>query len=110
MKTVSLKKSPADRAEEVREMKAEYKPPEYDYGTCLSLDSDLCKKLGLDATKIKVGEKFNITGQAMIKAVSMSDRDGGKAQTRVELQVTDLGVEAVSEKTAAKTMYPDMAD
>lgn len=108
MKTVSLKKTAADRAEEKKEMTAEYKPPEYDYGTCIDLDGDLAKRLGIDATKVKVGEKMNLTGQAVIKAVSISDREGGKARTRVELQITDLGVEAVSDKTPGEVMYPSM--
>ena len=110
MKPVSLKRTAADRAEEKKEMTAEYKPPEYDYGTCLSLDQDMLKKLGLDVSKLAVGDKFNIAGAASVKAVSMSDREGGKARTSLELQITDLGVEKQqSVKKLASSMYPGMA-
>lgn len=111
MKTVSLKRTAADRAEEQKEMTAEYKPPEYDYGTCLSLDGEMCKKLGIDASKIKAGDKFNVVGSAYIKAISLSDREGGKARTTVELQITDLGVAAQADvKSLASKMYPDTED
>lgn len=111
MKTVSLKRTAADRAEQQKEMTAEYKPPEYDYGTCLSLDGDMLKKLGMDASKLKAGDKFNLVGAAYVKAISLSDREGSKARTSVELQVTDMGVSAQADvKSLASKMYPDMKD
>ena len=111
MKPVSLKKTAADRAEDQREMTADFKPPEYGYGTCLSLDNDLLKKLGLDVSKLSVGDKFNLVGSASVKAVSSSEREGGKARMSLELQVTDLGLERQADvKKLAKEMYPDMGD
>lgn len=109
MKTVSLKLSPKEKKDEVAEF-APSKGPEYPYGTCLHLDGDEMKKLGIDVTQAKAGTAFNITGQAKLVGFSMRQREGGKEYSSVELQITDLGVEAVGEKTAAKTMYPDMKE
>lgn len=107
MKTVSLKRSPAEAK---KESVVEYKPPAYGYGTCLNLDGETMKKLGLDA-KIDPGTKVNIVGSAEVVGVSMRKTAGGEDYQSLDLQITDLGVSPQqSTKKLASTLYPDMKD
>lgn len=106
MKTVSLKLSPKEKKEEIAEFKP--KAPEYPWGSCIRLDKDEMKKLGIDLTDAKDGATFKLEGKAKIVGFSMSKREGGESYASVELQITDLGLEAAA-KDLATGMYPDMA-
>lgn len=107
MKTASLKRSPAQAK---KDEAVEYKPPEYSYGTCLSLDADMMKRLGL-SSGLKAGTVLNIVGRAEIKRVTSSKSANGDDQSSMELQITDLGCEAQqTTKKLAATMYPGMSD
>ena len=105
MKPVSLKQSPKKAKEAV-----EYKPPEYNYGTCLSLDGDLIDKLGLSIA-LDPGTKFNLVGTAEVVGVSARKNSSGEDYKSLELQVTTLAVDRQGDaKDLAKSMYPEMKE
>lgn len=107
MKTVSLKLSPKEKKEEL----AEYKPkaPEYPWGSCIRLDKDEMKKLGIDLSDAAEGATFTMAGKCKIVGYSMSKREGGEDYASVELQITDLGLEAEGGDDLASSMYPGQA-
>ncbi|MFP4629404.1 MAG: capsid staple protein [Desulfohalobiaceae bacterium] len=93
MKLFSMKYKEQEREEEKQDMVAhEPKPPEYPYGLLLSLDEDSLDKLGKSAAEFVVGHTVKLMGKAQVKEVVQRDTEQG-AEGRVELQVTDLGME-----------------
>jgi len=79
---------------------------DYPWGLRISLNGDALKKLGIDLPK--VGEMLAIGGLAKVCAVSTREHEGGESHSNVELQITDLGMEAsdaTPPKTAADTLY-----
>lgn len=83
-------------AAELKARKTEMKSPglisneeSYPYGLTLRLDNETLKKLGMKSLP-KVGASLTISGKAEVKSVRSSERQGGKDDREVELQVTDL--------------------
>lgn len=82
--------------------------PKYPYGLEISLNEEGLKKLGLTAADLAVGQDVTISAKAVVVSVSSSERVGGKASERAELQITHLslgmdgdferGFESVSKK------------
>lgn len=83
-----------------------YEDEKYPYGTRLHLDEDVVKSLG--ASGAKVGDTVQVVGVATVKSVSARmEGDDGEVGTRLELQITDMGLEKesnVAEKAAK--LYP----
>lgn len=94
-KLVDMRKTPADKAEEVMEMTSAPSPDmiaDYPYGLCLCLTHEELEKLDLD-TDVEVGDMIDL--RAFAKVTSVSKRDvGGQEDIRVELQITNLAVES----------------
>lgn len=65
--------------------------PEYPYGLCLDLDDDALEKLGITVLP-KVGTEMLINAKVVVKSVSSYDTQGGEAEARVSLQVTDMEI------------------
>lgn len=91
MKIVNLK-------QEAPEMEAP-RPSDYPWGLCLHLGAKELEKLGV-GTLPAIGQSVRIAGVAVVVAL----RQDGDVRS-MELQITDLGVDA-GRKTAAGKMYP----
>lgn len=104
MKLASMKLTPKEKKEVKADM--EYKPPEYGYGTQLSLDGDQLAALGMSASET-VGTVFNIAGEAKVVGTNTRQRENGESYSCVELQITSLGAEKQADAAElAKSMYP----
>lgn len=89
MALVSMKMSP----EEAKEYGAidMGEAPQYPYGLSIDLDDDALEKLGITALP-KVGSEMMITAKCVVKSVSSNQMQGGDAESRVCLQITDMDV------------------
>lgn len=86
-----LRRTPAEKAEEVAEMMPT-SVPDYPYGTSISFDNDTLEKIGLEVSDVEVGDVIEIHGFAKITSVSERDdasEPNGKC-CRVEAQITHL--------------------
>jgi hypothetical protein len=98
MKLVSMKLDPEEQAEQTPEAK-EMEAPKYPYGSCLYLDETVLEMLGIKELP-PVGTKFTIQAQAVVTGTSEREYEGGKHAT-LDLQLTDLGMEAGKGKKGA---------
>lgn len=74
----------------------------YPYGTQLRLEDDMIDKLGL--TGAGVGDSF--TGVLVMKVTGVSSNEGeSNSHLSIELQITSLGVEQISDKDVLKKLY-----
>ena len=89
MSLVSMKAT----AEETREMSgAEISDaPQYPYGLTIDLDDGSLEKLGITALP-KVGTEMMVTARCVVKSISSYDTQGGEAESRVCLQITDMEI------------------
>ncbi|QPT15230.1 hypothetical protein I6G37_09935 [Serratia rubidaea] len=82
---------------------------EYPWGLRFSLNSDTLQKLGIGADSLpSVGDVLQVGG--MVKVLSVATRtEGDKAESTVDLQFTDIGVDAPAapQRSAADTLYGD---
>lgn len=103
---VSLKMTTAEARAEGYGSPADVKPPEYPWGTALTLTDEAVKALfpgGLP----KVGQEYDIAGRVCVKATREDERQGGEARLSVELQMTDLDIPnaGTDKPSAATTIY-----
>jgi len=90
MSLVSMKAT----AEEIREMAPSSETtnePQYPYGLSIDLDDGSLEKLGITALP-KVGTEMMVTARCVVKSVSSYDTQGGEAESRVCLQITDMDI------------------
>jgi len=88
MSLVSMKMS----AEETKEYSGvEMEAPQYPYGLSIDLDDGALEKLGITALP-KVGAEMMVTAKCVVKSVSSNQMQGGDAESRVCLQITDMDV------------------
>lgn len=81
--------------------------PDYPYGLMLSLCDAEIEKLGIDPAALSVGGVIHIEAMAKVTSVSIRDGEDG-ASSRVELQITDMGVLGPSEqkpKRSIRSLY-----
>lgn len=64
----------------------------YPYGLCICLTGDELEKLGLDAS-CEVGDLIHIMAMAKVTSVSKREMADGSSDNRVELQITEMGIE-----------------
>jgi hypothetical protein len=74
-----------------REMNSEMEHPEYPYGLTINLEDDSMRKLGITTTP-KVGTEMMVTAKCVVKSVSSSQHEGNETESRLCLQITDMGV------------------
>ena len=95
MKLVSMKKAEQnDTAPD---------PDDYGYGLMLYLDDDQLQALGLAALP-DVGTVMDIQAKAVVMRI-VQENDGEGAEKRLNLQITDLGVQKTDQRTAADKLY-----
>lgn len=101
----SVKRSKADIKEETD---VAYKPDEYPWGLRISLEDDLVSKL--KASEFKAGDEVLVYAKATVKSKNSheDDDEGGKVETSLSLQITEMALEApdTDDEKAAK-MFPD---
>lgn len=104
MKLVDMKLS----TEEAKEMAGGVAPeaedlPRYSYGTCLYLNDELLKKLGVKDLP-PVGTKFVLMAEAEVTGTSSRQNLKGDAESHVDIQITSMGMENPS-KSQAEALY-----
>lgn len=95
IKIVDMKRPP----EKIKETKSPsyYEGDRYPYGLQITLNKQEISKLGLDLTKIKVGEQVKIEAFATVTAIRATDSLDSSSKT-VELQIKKMGCDAGGEK------------
>lgn len=78
----------------------------YPYGMRLDFNSDVMKKLDLK-TLPKTGSEVTITARAKVVSTSINDREGGKAEKRMEVQIVALEVD-IGKEAAEDAIFKDM--
>lgn len=94
-KMIDMAKMPEEIKEDVEQNTANptpYKGPRYPYGLALCLGKEELKKLDLDEDP-EVGDTIHLFALAKVTSASQSERADGTTESRVELQITHLGVE-----------------
>jgi hypothetical protein len=69
----------------------EYSGEKYPWGMRLDFNGDVMKKLGMPSLP-KTGKEVMITAKAKVVSTSINDREGGKPEQRMELQITAIEV------------------
>lgn len=107
-----LARTPEEAKEEIAEMTApiaspKASVPKYPYGLCLCLEDETLEKLGLAGDLPEVGEMIAFHGMARVTCASKNEREMGdgttKECTRVELQITHMGIAQPPEDPVAKS-------
>ena len=67
--------------------------PAYPYGLRICLNSDQLEKLGLEVGDVSVGDTIHLNAFAKVVSIRQTEMDGGKSESSVELQITDIASE-----------------
>lgn len=78
-------------------------PPDYPYGARLYLEEDQLEKLGLKELP-PAGTVLRLEGLGGVIGVREEQRDG-KISRSLEIQITDLGLEAGPEKSLSEKLF-----
>lgn len=81
--------------------------PEYPWGLCITLNTEVLQKLGLTDLPA-VGSSITLSAIAQVQSTSQYNEQDGDKNTEVRLQITDM---EINKPTAdpAKTMFPNMS-
>ena len=63
--------------------------PAYSYGTCLYLDDELLKRLGIDEPPA-VGTVLTLSAKVVVTSTGVTQQQDGDKEARCELQITDM--------------------
>src|SRR5688572_29110657 len=100
MKLTSMKRTAAEKKDRERPMApAHYGGDDYGYGLCISLDKSALEKLGIKPSSFDVGDEVSFEGRGTIKALRQ-DKSNSYDSQNVEIQITNLGIEAGSAEDA----------
>ena len=93
MKLVDMKSTAAEKKERNKECYPTVAGggDDYPYGLTLNLDNDQLKKLGVDNLP-KAGETMTLNAKCKVISIRQSDRDGGKAERSMEIQLQKIGL------------------
>lgn len=90
IKLISLKRSKEDkRGDKMATAPAEAIAPDYPWGTCLHLEQDELKKLGIKKLP-EVGAELEIQARVKVTRVTQSAVEGSDEEQSVSLQITDM--------------------
>lgn len=96
-KMVSMMRTAEDkRGDKMAGPAIESTAPDYPYGLCIHLDKDELDKLGIKDLP-KIGTEMMIEAKVKVTRISQSaaeSADGSDEYTSVDLQITDIGLEA----------------
>lgn len=65
--------------------------PDYPYGLRIHLNQEDLQKIGMNDMP-EAGNEVHLHAKARVSSVSSDQRDGGKEERRMELQITHLGI------------------
>ncbi len=105
MKLVSMKRTETDKSDTAECSPCEDHMPDYPWGTKLNLDEEQLEKLGIKAMPA-AGAPVWIEARGMVVGMREEQIDG-KLRRGLEIQITDLAVDAGPGESAAKTLYAE---
>lgn len=79
--------------------------PEYPYGLEITLNKDSMKMLGLDGSKLKVGDSFKLEAMVKVKSVREVNEKGDIAEYASELQICEMELEKEDKAKTADDFY-----
>lgn len=97
-KLIDMKLSAREKKDALPSPMSAYKGPDYPYELRITLDEDALKRLRIDPSKLKVGDKLEVVGVSEVHAISQnrhaSIHGDGKTREnqRLELQMTRINV------------------
>ncbi len=65
--------------------------PRYPYGLTLHLENEAMEKLGMEALP-EVGKSMVLMAKVKVESVSQSEREKGKVQRSMSIQITDMAL------------------
>lgn len=95
MKLKSLKTTAAERKAREKESCKPCGPgstDSYPYGTCIRLDKDALKKLGLNLASFKAKGRVSVTAVGYVKSIRFHEGESYDSN-ELEIQLTELGIE-----------------
>jgi hypothetical protein len=102
---VSLKMTDAQAKAEGYGKPEDIKPPEYPWGTRLTVNNDVVKAL-FPGGMPKIGAEMPVSGKVRVTGVVEEDRQGEPPRLSVDLQMTELDVVRDEKPNVAERMYP----
>jgi hypothetical protein len=100
MALVDMKRTKAEK----KDSESKYNTPcspggdDYPYGLSVRLGSEELKKLGISSLP-QVGEQLELCATAYVKSASENQRDGGKKERSVELELRQMSLEPTADAT-----------
>ena len=92
-KLASMKISDADRKKQQKEFESSYaEHDKYPYGLNIGLEQMSLDKLSMEKLP-SVGDEMILTAKVSVTSVSQRETKTGPGHKRVELQITDMGLE-----------------
>lgn len=77
--------------------------PMYPYGTCLCLDTDLLKRLGMDEPP-PVGTELMLTAKVVVTSTGVNQQMDGDKRAHCDMQITDMELRGAG-PDAASVLY-----
>lgn len=105
MKLVSMKRSEEAKSEAMDCSPCHSDMPDYPYGTRLNLDEEQLKQLGITAMP-SAGAAIWIEGRGVVVGMREEHIDG-KLRRGLDIQITDLALDAGPGESMAKTLYAE---
>lgn len=78
--------------------------PRYSYGTCVSLDTELLKRLGFE-TLPPVGAELTLRAKVTVVGTSSREEQDGDKYQSCDLQITEMELAAPAGKGSAEVLY-----
>lgn len=100
---ISTKMSPEKAAEYSGATPSAEDAPAYSYGTCLCLDDELLKRLGMTEPPA-VGTVLTLQAKVVVTSTGVTQQQDGDKEGRCELQITDMELTPDAPKSS---FYPN---
>lgn len=101
-KLVSMEKSQESMKESCAPISCDH--DKYPYGLRIHLDNDTLQKLGITELP-KVGDKFTIEAVAIVSDTHGSQREDGKVNNSMGLQICEMACSQSTKKSASDKLY-----
>jgi hypothetical protein len=79
--------------------------PEYPHGLEISLIKESMEKLGLDGSKLKVGDEFTMVAKVKVKSIREVNENGDVAEYASELQICEMELDKSEKEKSADAFY-----
>lgn len=105
MNLVSTKMEPAEAQEYASGIPSPGEAPLYTYGTCVCLNDEMLKKLGMPLPA--VGSKFMLTAMVEVTSARAEKVQDGEQEIGADFQITDMALEPAGGSDPAQSLWPD---